>query len=273
MRFTFFKKLFIIGIACMFGMTATGCATTGVAVGGSNGPQPVAGTSESNGTKQLQTCSIPVHQRLGINLDLGGDADTQTKYLISKGIPSNPLPAMRLIAQQSGCFTPSAFTKAMERAGRNTEAEYTLLVEVITSNKNESGGSAAAGLAKIGSIFGPLGMIAGAAVGSIQRSGAGVILTLVSNRNGEQIASASGSATGTSFGLGGGAGAVGAGGIAGGGGLGGYENTDQGKVVIGAMIDALNKLTPMIPQLQGKIKKEAGQPASDSVGQKATKKK
>ena len=266
------KRLFTIFLIFVFGMTVTGCAATGVTVGGNNGSQPVAGTSESNGTKQLQTCSIPANQRLGINLDLGGDANTQTTYLVKSGLPSNPLPAMRLIAQQSGCFTPSTFTKAMERSGRNTMAEYTMLVEIITSEENESGGSAGGGLAQIGALFGPLGMIAGAAVGSIQHSGAGVILTLVSNRNGEQIASAVGSATGTSFGLGGGVGFASAGGMVGGGGLGGYENTDQGKVVIGAMIDALNKLTPMIPQLQGRVKKEAAQPASSHVP-RATKKK
>ena len=255
MEFT--KRLLTICLICVFGLT--GCITTGVGIGGNNGSQPVAGTSEANGTKQLQTCSVPADQRLGINLDLGGDADTQTNYLIKSGLPSNPLPAMRLIAQQSGCFIPSAYTKAMERAGKNTTAEYTLLVEIITSNENESGGGG--GLAGVGALFGPVGMVLGAVAGSIQHSGAGVILTLVSNRDGEQIASVSGSATGTSFGLGGGVGFAGSGGgLAGG--LGGYENTDQGKVVIGAMIDAINKLIPMIPK---KKAKEVSQPASAST--------
>ena len=243
----FTKRLFVIFLILAFALS--GCVTTGVGIGGSNGGQPVAGTSESNGTKQLQTCSVPANQRLTTNLDLGGDADSQTSYLVKIGVPSNPLPAMRLIAQQSGCFTPSAFTKAMERAGRNTTADYTLLVEIITSNENESGGGLGGAAVGIGSYFGPVGMIAGAIAGSIKHSGAGVVLTLVSNKDGEQIASASGSATGTSFGLGGGLGFAGSGGgLAGG--LGGYENTDQGKVIIGAMIDAMNKLTPMIPQLQ-----------------------
>ncbi|OGM94224.1 hypothetical protein A2524_00955 [Candidatus Wolfebacteria bacterium RIFOXYD12_FULL_48_21] len=243
----FTKRLFTICLIFIFGLT--GCVTTGVGIGASNGTQPVAGNSETGGTKQLQTCNVPVSQRLSVNLDLGGDADTQIKYLVKNGLPSNPLPAMRLIAQQSGCFTPSAYTKAMERAGRNTTADYTLLVEIITSNENESGGGAAGAAAGIGSLFGPVGMVVGAIAGSIRKSEAGVILTMVSNKDGEQIASASGVATGTSFGLGGGLGVAGAGGAIAGG-LGGYENTDQGKVIIGAMIDAVNKLTPMIPQLQ-----------------------
>ena len=263
----FTKRLFTICLIFMFALT--GCVTTGVGIGGSNGDQPASGTSESNGTKQLQTCSVPADQRLGVNLDLGGDADTQTKYLVSLGLPSSPLPAMRLIAQQSGCFTPSAYTKAMERAGTNTVAPYTLLVEIITSNENESGGGAGGALVGIGSYFGPIGMIAGAVAGSLRHSGAGVVLTLVSNKDGEQIASASGSATGTSFGLGGGLGFAGSGGgLAGG--LGGYENTDQGKVVIGAMIDAMNKLIPMIPKQQARVK-AAAQPTPTPAPAKAVK--
>ena len=264
MEFT--KRLFTIWLIFMFGLT--GCVTTGVGIGGSNGDQPASGTSESNSTKQLQTCSVPADQRLGVNLDLGGDADSQTKYLVSLGLPSSPLPAMRLIAQQSGCFVPVAYTKAMERAGTKTTAPYTLLVEVITSNENESGGGVGGAAMGIGALFGPVGMVVGAIAGSIKKSGAGVVLTLVSNKDGEQIASASGSATGTSFGLAGGMGFAGSGGgLAGG--LGGYENTDQGKVVIGAMIDAMNKLIPMIPKQQAKaVVQSAPAPAPEKAARK-----
>ena len=258
MQFT--KRLFSIFL--IFAFALSGCVTTGVGIGANNGDQPVSGTSDSNGTKQLQTCSSPDNQRLKINLDLGGDADTQTRYLVGLGLPSSPLPAMRLIAQQSGCFTPVAYTKAMERAGTATTAPYTLLVEIITSNENESGRGAGGAAMGIGSLFGlgPVGMVVGAVAGSIQKSGAGVVLTLVSNKNGEQIASASGTATGTSFGLGGGLGVAGFGGGAMGG-LGGYENTDQGKVVIGAMIDAMNKLIPMIPKQIKAAAQSAPEPA------------
>lgn len=156
---------------------------------------------------------------------------------------------MRLIAQQSNCFQvvhrdvvlrnikmERELSKSGELAkgsnfgkGQLVAADSTILVEVIVNAPN-SGGIGAG----IVSFVSP---ILGAIAGGVRFKEAQVQLTLVDNRTGVQKAVAVGKAEGTSFGgLG-----FGAGGSVGFG-AGGYMDTDQGKVVIGAMIDAHNKL-------------------------------
>lgn len=241
------KKKLIAMAVVVTALVSSGCATPGVKMGSSNGEKPIAGNSSTNSTNGLTTCSIPDSRKMKIDLDLGGEQDMNTHNVVAGGTQqqSKPLSAMRLVAQQSRCFIPTAYTRAMQRRNTNTTSPYTMLVEVITSAENESGRS---GMAGLGSTFGPIGAIVGVVAASIQKSGATVVLTLVSNRDGEQIASASGTATGTSVGAMGLLGIAGSG-AAGIGGLGGYEQTDQGKVVIGAMIDAMNNLIPLVPQL------------------------
>jgi hypothetical protein len=85
-------------------------------------------------------------------------------------------------------------------------------------------------------VSGGLGHI-GAIAGSIRTNEAAVMLTLIDNRSGVQIAASQGASKNTDFSLGGlliggGAGA----------GLGGYSNTPQGKVVVAAFTDAYNQM-------------------------------
>ena len=106
-------------------------------------------------------------------------------------------------------------------------ADYSLTPEVLMSARGTSGLGAA-----LGGFGGRLGVL-GAVAGGIQTNEAAVMLTLVDNRSGVQVAAAEGSSSNTDFNLG--AVLVGSSGF---GGAGGYTNTPQGKVVTAAFTDA-----------------------------------
>jgi hypothetical protein len=108
-------------------------------------------------------------------------------------------------------------------------ADYTIIPSLVFSDNNAGGVGAA-----IGGLFGSVGALLG---GSLKFSDAQSVMTLAENRSGVQVAAAEGSARGTSF-----AGDIGAIGGALGGALGGYTNTAEGKVIVGAMMDAFNTL-------------------------------
>lgn len=237
-----------------------GCVPNAVTVGGGkDGPVTgSAGQGQAEGTVELRRCPAPIAT---VALELSRSQNKEVFFV--NQLPSDPLPAMRLIAQQSGCFRivhrDIAFRnieteRRLEQSGELKKgsgfgggqivaADYTVLVEVIVSNPNAGGARAGAVLG----AFGLTGMVLGGVLGGIRTQEAGVVLTLVDNRSSLQEASASGKASGSSFDLGGILGGA-SGGAFGVGGAGGYENTDQGKVVMGAMIDALNNLTPLVPQ-------------------------
>ena len=90
----------------------------------------------------------------------------------------------------------------------------------------------------------------GAVVGGIQTNEAAVMLTLVDNRSGVQVAAAEGSSSNTDFNLG--AVLIGSNGF---GGAGGYTNTPQGKVVTAAFTDSYNNIVNAVknysPQSMG----------------------
>ena len=173
-------------------------------------------------------------------------------------------PVLRLLIQQSNCFIVVERGRAManmaqERAlqnsgelrnnsnfgkGQMVSADYSLTPEVLISARGTSG--LGAGLAGMGGRLGLLGAIAG----GIQTNESAVMLTLVDNRSGVQVAAAEGSSSNTDFSLG--AVLVGSSGV---GGAGGYTNTPQGKVVAAAFTDAYNNIITAVknysPQSMG----------------------
>jgi len=161
-------------------------------------------------------------------------------------------PVLRLLIQQSNCFIVVDRGRAMgatvmrERLlqgtgelrqgsdfgkGQMVSADYALTPEVIFSEKGTRGMGGALG------VFGLPGLAVGALAGGLKQNEASTLLTLVDNRSSVQVAVAEGSAKNVDFALGG----FGAGGSVGGG-LGGYTNTPQGKVIVGAFLDSYNQL-------------------------------
>lgn len=165
---------------------------------------------------------------------------------------SSPTSLIRMMAQQSKCFTVVERGAAMqnlmqERAlaqqgnlqqgsnmggGQMKTADFVLTPNVIFSEGNSGGvGGVAAGL------FHKVAPVAGVIAGGLKFKEAQTSILISDTRSGVQVASAEGKAKKTDFSLG--ALGVGGGALAGGG---GYTNTNEGKVVAASFLDNFNKI-------------------------------
>jgi curli biogenesis system outer membrane secretion channel CsgG len=180
-------------------------------------------------------------------------------------LPASPVPLVKLIAQQSGCF------RVVDRAaglrstlqeqelkesgvlrkqgntvakGKGYEAQYTL-VPSLTFSEQDAG----RGLGGVIAMIPVLRDIAGLAgvVEQVKFKEAQVALLLTDNETTEQLAAATGSAKTTDLGVGG----LVLGKLGGAGGV-GWSNTNEGKVIAAAFFDAHNKLVTQVRQLQAR---------------------
>ena len=238
----------LVSTALVCSLFVGGCVTTGGGDGGAaSGSSGPAGTE---GTVELTRCP----EKLGA-VAISGDR-INSYYLVSFGVPQDPRPALRLILQQSGCAEvvhrdvalqvmkeeralaeSGELREGSNFAGGQMVATDFIIIPEITFSENNAGGAGVA-LGTMAGAFIPFGGLLGLAAGGMRFKEAQVLLTLVNARTGVQVAVASGTASGTSFG--------GFGGVLGTTtlGAGGYMNTNQGKVVIAAMVDAMNELIP-----------------------------
>lgn len=170
-------------------------------------------------------------------------------------LPKSPLPLLKLMLQQTGCFTVvdrgaglaatrselqlqrEGLTRKQDNVTRGNvvEAHFTLIPDVIFTENNAGGMGGAL------TAFIPRAPLVGAIAGGMKFKEAQVVLTLTDNNTTEQVAATEGSAKATDFGIGGGI--IG---IIGAAGAGGWGNTNEGKVVAAAMMDGINKLVPQI---------------------------
>lgn len=225
----------------------------GSVVSGSAGPAGAQGADKS-----LTRCDAPV-----ATLAL---AENPNGYTVSSAyhLPASPVPLIRLIAQQSGCFRVvdrSAGLRATVREqelkeagvlrqkstvtkGQGYEAQYTL-VPSLTFSEQDAGRSIAGVIAMIPVLRDIAGLIGLAEQVKLKEAQTALLLT--DNETTEQVAAATGSARTTDLGaagalfgrLGGGAGA-------------GWSNTNEGKVIAAAFLDAHNKLVAQVRMLQAK---------------------
>eukprot|EP01037_Dinobryon_pediforme_P009807 gene9807-9872_t len=216
----------------------------GSVVTGSAGPQ-----GAQNAARELVRCDAPV-----ATLAL---AENPNGYIMGSGyqLPASPVPLVKLLAQQSGCF------RVVDRAaglkgtvqeqelkdagilrknnstvakGKGYEAQYTLTPSLTFSEQD-----AGRGLAGVIAMIPVLRDIAGLAglVEQVKFKEAQTALLLSDNETTEQVAAATGSARTTDLGVGGLVfgklgGAAGA----------GWSNTNEGKVIAAAFLDAHNQL-------------------------------
>ena len=237
-----------------------GCGKKGTELGG--GSSEVTGSAGPAGTqgenKSLVKCAAPV-----ATLAL---VENPNGYMMgSYGLPSSPVPLVRLLAQQSGCFRVvdrAAGLKATIQEqelkesgilrkqgntvakGKGYEAQYTLTPSLSFSEQNAG--------RTLGGIIGMIPLLRDIAglVGLVEQvkfKEAQVALLLTDNETTEQMAAATGAARTTDLGLGGLA--IGGGGAAGGM---GWSNTNEGKVIAAAFLDAHNKLVVQVRELQAK---------------------
>ena len=236
------------------GKSSTSLGEGGSVITGSAGP---AGAHKAS--KELVKCDAPV-ATLALVENPNGYA-----YSSSYQLPSSPVPLVRLLAQQSGCF------RVVDRAaglrstiqeqelkesgvlrkqgntvvkGKGYEAQYTL-VPSLTFSEQDAG----RGLGGVIAMIPVLRDIAGLAgiVEQVKFKEAQVALLLTDNETTEQLAAATGSAKTTDLGVGG----LVLGKLGGAGGV-GWSNTNEGKVIAAAFFDAHNKLVTQVRQLVAK---------------------
>ena len=163
----------------------------------------------------------------------------------------SPIPVLRLMVSQSGCFNVvdrgGALTRIQQEdllTGRKGQArklagaQYFLTPNVVFSDPNSGGGSGSLGAlgrylpGGFGSVVGNLGL---------QQSEVQSVLFLTRTEDGVQVAAAEGSAKNSDLSLGG---------FGWLGGLGGsgsaYASTAIGKLVIASLVDAHNKLVAQL---------------------------
>lgn len=163
-----------------------------------------------------------------------------------------PAGLLRVVIQQSGCFTVVERGAGLDAAMRERElagggqlqrgsnvgggqvraADYVLLADVVAQDNNSSGGGVGAALG--GVVGGRLGGVIGGL--GVRSQTAQTTLTLANVRTTESFAT-EGNARNRNF-TWGGAGFLGGGGAA----LGGYTDTEIGRVVTVAFIDAYTQL-------------------------------
>lgn len=225
----------------------------GAMVSGSAGPKGAQGADAS-----LVKCDSPV-----ATLALAENPDGYTMSSHYQ-LPASPVPLIKLLAQQSGCFRvvdrAAGLRNTMQESqlreagivradstvhkGKGYEAQYTIIPSLTFSEQDAGRGIAGV----IGSIP-VLRDIAGLAglLEQVKLKEAQVALLLTDNETTEQLAAATGSARTTDLGLGG----LIASKLGGAAGL-GWSNTNEGKVIAAAFLDAHNKLVAQVRELQAK---------------------
>ena len=213
-----------------------------------------SGSTAKEEARELQKCAQPIS-----TVALSEDEGNKQQYvavLAQLQLPQSPLPLLRLMFQQSNCFQVVDRGKGLQAisteqalaqqgmlesesnmgSGQLVAADYTITPNVVFSEGSAGGMGAAAGL--LGAVIPGAAMLGGI---SVSHKEAQVVLFLTDNRTGIQVAAVEGSAKTSDVGFGG----FGLGGGFGGG-LGAWGNTNQGKVVAAALLDAVNQLVDIV---------------------------
>jgi curli biogenesis system outer membrane secretion channel CsgG len=249
------------------------CVSVPVSTGSYGSKSPATGSAGGANTvganSGLEKCSAT----LG-TLSIYEDRHSDWYYQMGQQGFRTLVPVLRLFAQQSGCFVVVergvALDSAMEerefqdsgelRKGSNfgkgqmVSADYTVKPSLIFSDNNSGGVGSA-----LGGVFGEVGAAIG---GSLNFKTAQSMITLVDNRSTVQVAVAEGSSRGMDIG---GIGELF--GSSAGGSLGAYTRTAEGKVIVGALMDAHNN---MVIAVRNYRPQEAAGPGGHGTGGKLT---
>ena len=249
-------KIATLAIAALAALALAGCGQKktelgegGSVVTGSAGPAGAV-----NASHELVKCDAPVATMALVENPNG--------YVTGGyNLPSSPVPLVRLIAQQSGCFRivdRAAGLKAtieeqqlkdsgvlgnavQVRKGQGYAAQYTITPS-LTFSERDAGREVGGVLAHIPVLNKFVGL-----ADQVKLKEAQVALLLTDNETTEQIAAATGSVRVTDLGMAGlmlgrAGGAAGA----------GWSNTNEGKVIAAAFLDAHNQLVTQLRMLQAK---------------------
>ncbi|SDM21005.1 Curli biogenesis system outer membrane secretion channel CsgG [Oryzisolibacter propanilivorax] len=250
-----------VGMLLLVAALLTGCGEKktelgqgGSVVSGSAGP-----AGAQNAAHELLHCDAPV-----ATVAL---AENPHGYVMSSQyqLPPSPVPLVKLLAQQSGCFRVvdrgaglrgTVQEQDLKNAGvlrrdgstvqrgRGYEAQYTLMPSLTFSEQDA--GRGLGGIVAMVPVLRDFPVLAGL-VEQVKFKEAQTALLLSDNETTEQVAAATGAARTTDLGvaglvlgrLGGGAGA-------------GWSNTNEGKVIAAAFLDAHNQLVLQARALQAR---------------------
>ncbi|WP_353228412.1 CsgG/HfaB family protein [Novosphingobium sp.] len=217
----------------------------------------------SNGQKMQTRAEADVPhcvRKLGtISIVDGDDPYGWTQYSLS-----SPQKLLKVMVQRSGCFNLVDRGSGLQAAQRERDiggglglqrgsnvgngqikaADYVLQAEIQGANRDVQGSGAGA------AVGGMLGGAFGGLIGGIhsRKLEANTVLSVTNVRTTETVATVEGYAAKNDIGFGAGAGIFGAigGGVVGG----GYDNTDMGRIVTLAFIDAYSKLVTELGGLE-----------------------
>jgi len=238
----------------------------GSAVQGSAGP-----SGAQNAASDLERCDKPMGALAVV------EPQSHVLSMLSRYQLGSPTALIRLMVQQSNCFLVVERGVGMqnmmqERAlsnsgelrqgsnmggGQMATADYIMTPAVVFSEDNAGGVGAAIG--GISGYLGSAGRALGAAAGGLTFKEAQTSMLLADARSGIQVAAAEGNASKADFRLGGLFGGAG-----GGAALGGYSNTNQGKMIAASLADNYNGIVRAVranPSLQrdvASLSEEAG---------------
>ncbi|MGF6214050.1 CsgG/HfaB family protein [Comamonas sp. 4034] len=248
----------VIAIAAALALAACGEKKTELGKGGSEISGSAGPAGGQNAHASLERCDAPIATVALLENPRG--------YVMpsAANLPPTPVPLVRLLMQQSGCF------RVVDRAGglqgtiregelqdagvlrpngtvekrKGYEAQYTMVPNLTFSEQD-----AGRGLAGIIAMIPMLRDIAGLAgvAEQVKLKEAQTALFLTDNETTEQVAAATGSARATDLGVGG----VVLGKLGGGAGA-GWSNTNEGKVIAAAFLHAHNQLVQQVRLLQAK---------------------
>ena len=221
--------------ACLLAILA-GCGTQ-PPPGSSSYATAVSHSAESRCAHPLASVAIESQQPL---------------VFMSLGLPLDSRPAMRLVAEKSGCFTivdnpygetPWMIQRMAAYGGSHARVpDYTILVEVAGSDNslNSFGIPGTSPVVPMLNMIPVVGGVVSIAAMGVHSHDASVRLTLINTRTRTPLDTVVGKNSNVSWSF-----DLGFGGYAG-----GYD-TKQGRVVMAAMADALNQLEARFPGYQG----------------------
>ena len=258
-----------VGAALLVLLGVSGCGKQGTELG--DGGSVVSGSAgpagAHKGAKELVKCDAPVATLALVENPNG------YQYSSSYNLPPTPLPLVRLLAQQSGCFRVVDRSAGLRSTiqeqelkeagvlrkegstvhkGKGYEAQYAL-TPALNFSEMDAGRQVGGLMAQIPVLRNLVG-----AAEQVKLKEAQVTLLLTDNETTEQVAAATGSVRVTDLGVGG----LIVGKLGGAGGA-GWANSNEGKVIAAAFLDAHNKLVVQVRELAAKdlpppVAKKAG---------------
>ena len=264
-------------VAVLAAATAGAQGITGTQQGkGGSVVRGAAGTGSSTGDKGLQHCDKPMGAVAVVE-----PQDYVMQHLNTYGL-SSPTGLIRMMIHQSNCFI--VFERGIgmqnvmqERAlassgqlrqnsnmggGQMVTADFVLTPAVVFSENNAGGVGGA-----VGGLLGRRASVVAAVAGGLKFKEAQTSMLLADARSGVQVSAAEGSTRKADLALGG---ALFGG--SGGGALGGYGNTNEGKIIAAALMDNYNKIVGVVrndPSLQrdvGTLAQEAAAGGKTKAG-------